>query len=392
MKFNISRFILFPILQKLMLTAKAPGRTEATATSHVFLSADTKSQKVLHSSTNAEVTTRCYANADVQSSGKALVPIRILFDLVKNLPGDSDIVLWVEINENESGQVHVESGKSYFKLSYMDPEAYTGHSKGGNGTEFSVPSGDLLKLLNKTAFAMGRDSTRPAMDGIFLTAHQDKIRAVATDAHRMAIHELPSALHGAEEGQEVILPRNIVQVLLKALSGIDDEELVVIHMNDIDISFSWEETELISRLVAAKYPNWQRVVPEPGDLSHMFFGNKFLVGNAIKRIQAVANQKSFNATLSFRNDGYHEIVSNNVDQSAGKEILEGEYQGEAQKIGFNLRYALEVFNALDGEEFILQIQRDKKTEYSLTPGNALPMLVTSPKDKNTRVVLMPMQS
>ena len=70
----------------------------------------------------------------------------------------------------------------------------------------------LLSLIDNTKFAISSEETRYYLNGIFLhvpESNKDKLRAVATDGHRLAQAEVPIP-NGAENIPSIILPRKAV--------------------------------------------------------------------------------------------------------------------------------------------------------------------------------------
>ena len=87
----------------------------------------------------------------------------------------------------------------------------------------------LLKLIDKTKFAVSNEETRYYLNGIFLhKADRNSIqflRAVATDGHRLAQYDIPLP-QGAEEITGIIIPKKTIYELSKLLRYYLDRELL----------------------------------------------------------------------------------------------------------------------------------------------------------------------
>src|SRR4051812_50223796 len=79
--------------------------------------------------------------------------------------------------------------------------------------KFSVVAKDLKRLIDKTQFAISTEETRYYLNGIYLhvtgSGEAQKLRAVATDGHRLAQVEF-DAPKGAEGMPGIIVPRKTV--------------------------------------------------------------------------------------------------------------------------------------------------------------------------------------
>ena len=78
----------------------------------------------------------------------------------------------------------------------------------------TIDTGDLIRLIDKTRFAISTEETRYYLNGLYLhTVVEDgaaTLRAVATDGHRLALAEMP-APEGAAGAPGVIVPRKTIQ-------------------------------------------------------------------------------------------------------------------------------------------------------------------------------------
>ena len=98
------------------------------------------------------------------------------------------------------------------------------------GHEFSLQSIDLANLIDNTKFAISLEETRYYLNGIFLhvpNSDNQKLRAVATDGHRLAQAEIPLP-EGASDMPGIILPRKAVGEIRKLTDGTDGKIKVII--------------------------------------------------------------------------------------------------------------------------------------------------------------------
>lgn len=112
------------------------------------------------------------------------------------------------------------------------------------------------KLANALKFA-SNDDLRPAMTGVCLTDWKGHLYIVATDAHRLYFEELIKTPKEFK-GLTAIIPKKGIRTFLQCfLKG-----PVTIKVNKNYIEFSKDGARLISRLIDARYPDWQKVLPE----------------------------------------------------------------------------------------------------------------------------------
>ena len=167
-------------------------------------------------------------------------------------------------------------------------------------------------------------------------ANNDKLRAVATDGHRLAQAEVPIP-KGAENMPGVILPRKAVGEVRKLIDSTDG--LVTIIISKTKAKFIFPTSILTTKLIDGSFPDYQRVVPKENL-------NKLLVSNshfskAIDRVSTVSMEKSRAVKLSLSNNVLL-LQVNSHDLGNASEELDVNYTSDPIDIGFNARYLLDI--------------------------------------------------
>src|SRR5207302_4211047 len=89
---------------------------------------------------------------------------------------------------------------------------------------FRLSGSDIVTLIGITRFAISSEETRFYLNGIYVHAAkqgaEDRLRAVATDGHRLSRFELELP-GGAREIPGVIVPRKTVSELRRLLDDAD---------------------------------------------------------------------------------------------------------------------------------------------------------------------------
>ena len=113
-------------------------------------------------------------------------------------------------------------------------------------------------MPSKTIFASGNDDLRPVMSGVFFQLSKDDLTFVATDAHKLVKYVRTDAKRRSKAAS-FIMPKTI-ELVENILSSMDDN--IQIEYNQTNASFSFENTQLICRLIDGKYPNYEAVIPK----------------------------------------------------------------------------------------------------------------------------------
>ena len=147
-------------------------------------------------STDMELGLRVSLDLNESGDGQAVIPGRLLLDVVRSLPKDE---LSLEYRSAQQ-DVEVVSGSAKFHLRTLPPEDFPALPDVPSDGVLQVPAGAFVDTINRVARAASRDETRPHLTGVLVTADGTTLRMVATDSYRLSVKEttldeaLPSSL------------------------------------------------------------------------------------------------------------------------------------------------------------------------------------------------------
>ena len=333
---------------------------------------ETNSSKVSFTATDMDMDIVEETTCIVSSQGKVTLSAHTLYDIIRKLPDGSEVK--VELKELN---VEVSAGNSKFILPTLPVDDYPIMTNIEKDHEFNVQSIDLANLIDNTKFAISLEETRYYLNGIFLhvpNSDNQKLRAVATDGHRLAQAEIPLP-EGISNMPGIILPRKAVGEIRKLTDGTDGKIKVII--SNTKAQFVFPNSILTTKLIDGSFPDYQRVIPKE-NLNKLVVSNEQF-SKAIDRVSTVSLEKSRAVKLSLSNN----LLSLNVnshDLGNASEDLEIEYSYDNLEIGFNSKYLLDITSQIQGKE--VQI---------LLSDSASPALITDPDQDGVIFVLMPMR-
>jgi DNA polymerase-3 subunit beta len=251
-------------------------------------------------------------------------------------------------------------------------------SAGTFSHRFNLAAAELIALIEKTRFAISTEETRFYLNGIYLHAmkegKQSRLRAVATDGHRLARHELDLP-EGAKDIPGVIIPRKTVAELRRLLE--DAEGVIEIGLSDTKVQFSFNGVELTSKLIDGSFPDYQRVIPTGNDKVLTLDAKDF--SQAVDRVSTISADKTRAVKLNLETDRVTLSVVN-PESGTATEDLGANYNASPIEIGFNARYLLDITGQIVG----------KDVRFLLADAGS-PTLIEDTEDTRTLYVLMPMR-
>jgi len=344
--------------------------------SNIILEA--KDDKLILSSTNLDIYCSDKIKAEVLQSGEVSVSAVTFFEIIKRLPSGSEVLMIMEEGENE---IRLTCGRSKFNLSTLKTDDFPIISDSDLSTNFVLSADELIRIIDKTKFAVSNEETRYYLNGIFLhKAERNSIqflRAVATDGHRLAQYDIPLP-QGAEDITGIIIPKKTIYELRKVLDDANGD--VSVSLNENKIKFSFNDLKVVSKVIDGTFPDYTKVIPQKNDKN--FKTNNSDLKNAIDRVSAVAaNEESKSKAIKFcvENNSLSLSVEGQTKGSAN-EMIDVNYSGDKVDIGFNSKYIIDICNEVDGDEISISLS-----------DSISPAIILDKTDENLFFVLMPMR-
>ncbi len=352
-----------------MVSGIVEGRQTLPILANVLIQQE--GNKVSFTTTDLEIQIR--TTADVGSSEencKTTLPAAKLLALLSALPSATTEVSLT----TDERKVVLAAAKSRFSLSQLPAEDYPELNSSEMTTSFKIAAQNLKHLLQMVHFSMAQQDIRYYLNGMLLVVQNKKVRAVATDGHRLACCD-DNAEIDFDGNIEAILPRKTVQQLMKLLPDTDEE--VVIEIGKSHARFVFGDIDFLTKLVEGKFPDYNRVIPQNND--KIFLVNREELIGALRRAAILANEK-FKGLRWIVGPGTLKIQSNNAEMEEADEQIAINYDGPELDVGFNVVYLLDVLNNLKNAE----------VRFALSNAQGATLL-TMPDSELFRYVLMPMR-
>ena len=315
--------------------------------------------KLTVSASDLETTMASKLEVESDSEGSVAIPAKLLLETLKTFPEQP---LTFVIEENNTIEISSNHGK--YALAYASADEFP-KAISLDSPSTTVISADILATaISKTIFAAGNDDLRPVMSGVFFQFSTESLTFVATDAHKLVKYSRTDVT--ANETAEFIMPKKPLNLLKGILAGSDDD--VTIEYNDSNAKFSFENSELICRLIDGKYPNYEAVIPKENPNHLTISRNQFL--NSVRRVSIFSNKTTHQIRLKIAGAELN-ISAEDIDYSnKAEERLTCDYQGDDMQIGFNSRFLSEMLNNLNADDVQLEMSMPNRAGI-LTPIDGL---------------------
>jgi len=318
-----------------------------------------KQTTLVVSASDLETTMSSTLEVESESNGSVAIPARLLLDTLKTFP-EQPLTFIIEDNNT----VEISSNHGKYALAYANGEEFPKAVSLENPSQ-TLFSGDILATaISKTIFAAGNDDLRPVMSGVFFQFSTESLTFVATDAHKLVKYQRTDIT--ASENAEFIMPKKPLNLLKGILGGNDTE--VTMEYNESNARFTFDNIDLICRLIDGKYPNYEAVIPKENPNQLTIARNQFL--NSVKRVSIFSNKTTHQIRLKIAGAELN-ISAEGIDYSnKAEERLTCDYQGDDLQIGFNSRFLTEMLNNLTSDDVSLEMSLPNRAGI-LTPIDGL---------------------
>ncbi len=326
------------------------------------------------SATDLRISLRHGVDARIEQPGRAAFRARMLFEIVRELPGDT-----ITLSMEESHWATISAGRSVFRLPALDASSYP-DLPAAPDVFSSAPVDVFREMLDKTLYAASNDESRIFLCGVYVRAFTKEdgspvLRMVATDGHRLSLVERPvaSPLPVFDEG--VILPKKGLAGLKAFLDDADDT--FEIAYEDEKVFARFEACDLALTLVEGTFPQYEEVIPR--EASHTVVLDRVALWDALRRVSVLSDPQTHSVVMEV-GDEEVELRSMSPQQGDARESLEARVQGGPVRIAFNASYLVDAVRHADGDNVRIEVADP-----------VLPCLVRSERDPGYLAVIMPIR-
>src|SRR5512140_845104 len=311
-----------------------------------------------------------------KSGGAVTAPARRLYDVVRELPGDSEVRL--KVLENNHVQLECKQPKLRIRLNGLSATDYPTRPEATGGPALKMTFGALRRMVEKVRFAVSTEEMRLQLQGALLRVKGGCVEMVATDGHRLALVEVEGAQ--AEAGFEpVLVSKKILDELGKLDAG--DDEPVSIVRGANHIGFTVGGRRLFSKLDERRFPDYEKVISKENDKKALVSREELL--GAVRRIALLSGDRTKAVSLAFQ-PGAIVVTSESQDVGEGSQEIPATYDATAVTLRLNARYLEQFLEAAETKEVQLLV-KDEQTQCQGRPADAIPGI------RSYLYVVMPMR-
>jgi DNA polymerase-3 subunit beta len=315
------------------LAEKMTGKNLTLPTLHaILLIASGKSLKIR--STNLAVGIEIEIPAMVEQEGVVLIKGEVLSSVAGNIPPKHDVVLSLE---QENLKVSSEGSTTIIKCL---PQEDFPTLPLVEGESFEIKGSVLQEGIRSVYFCAATTEIKPEIASIFIYTDQDSLVFVATDSFRLAEKRLK--IKHLPEISKILIPYKSIPDILRVIDLFSGDVKIVFNRNQLSISGGG--VYFTTRLIDGAFPDYKMIIPKEEKTKVVVIKGELL---STLRLSTIFADKFFQVTFSVQPQQKQVLInSKNTDVGSSSSSIDAVVEGEPIEVSFNLKYFLDVFQAL----------------------------------------------
>lgn len=346
----------------------AIGRVTLPILNNVLIRVDNK--KVSLVTTNLDMAVVDFLPVSSSEDGVVTVPAKLLAEFVSNLPKGETIEI-----SSEDTKVTITAGKysSTINGALADDFPELPEINEDSAVVYKIGVDEFKNSVGQVTIAASNDLTRPALTGVYFNTYDNILAIASTDGYRLAEKKL---IDKVESEVKAIVPATSLQEVLRSIN--DEVEEVEISFNEDLVRFRFGEVEVISKLIDASFPDYQKLIPKDNNIK-VTLGRDELV--RVTKLAALF-ARSVGGSIICETKSPNIFSVKSIANEFGENDSEIETKVEVEgRVNLNSRFLIDALNVLEEKEIDFEFS-----------DHIAPIILKNKKSNNYTHIIMPLNS
>lgn len=282
-------------------------------------------------------------SAEIEEAGRIVLNSKMFSEIIRKTGDDM-----VEFSADDKQKVKITSGYSIFEIAGLAPDEFPAVNNFSVDKKIKMSCPTLRSMIKQTIFATSKDEKNPVLTGILFKPEGEILSLVAVDKFRFAIRREQMIECDTEE--QFVVPFKTLSELLKILG--DEGEIEIYPANNF-ILFVLGDCKIYSRAIEGEYIKYEHILATQNSICCKAKTSKLL--NTFERVSPLINMETIKSPVKIKIDADNLIIDcATLSGKVHDELTVEKIKGEDLEIGFNNRYLLDAFSAVDSDEIYVE--------------------------------------
>lgn len=312
------------------------------------------------SATNLEVGVSTKIGVKVEKEGKITIPARIISNFINNLPKGENIEL-----EDQNQSLKIKSGNNKAVIKGLVADDFPLIPQKNSDFILNIKADLLKNTINRVITCVSFNEIRQELTGVNVILDKNSLFLAATDSFRLAEEridleetDLNRELYDIfrEKRPSLIIPANTLLELAKIIQPEDDFK-IKIAIEEGQIFFEAGDTQLVSRLINGKYPEYKHIMP--AEYKTRVVLPKNTLQNLLKMASVFTTNKNNEITLKIDQETSKMFISvKSVESGENDSEVSLDVSGPSQEVVFNYKYLLDGTSTINTSQVAILLNSD----------------------------------
>ncbi|MDD3594057.1 MAG: DNA polymerase III subunit beta [Candidatus Gastranaerophilales bacterium] len=302
--------------------------------SNVFIKA--VKNEIILKSTDLDLGTIIYIEANVEKEGEITLPAKKLSDLISRFP-DKEIKFSLNSTTNVTSITCANSKFDLLGISASEfPQIVDEKEVEENKERITIEIEPFIKSIKLTSYSTINYESNNVLSGVLCSISDKHLELVSTDGNRLSrvVEKIESAL---DKEFSTIIPSKTLNEFVR-MAALFDEKTVDIIKKDSQVIFKFKKAILVSRVIEGQYPKYKQLIPE-NNQKFAIVSKEDLI-NALERTALIAEGRTNIVKMTFENNQLM-LEADNPEVGDCVDLIDVKYDSEKLRIAFNYKYLLE---------------------------------------------------
>ncbi len=298
--------------------------------------------KITFTANDSDLGIETVVEGSIETAGIAAIEKSMFMEAVRKMP---DGEMNIEVGEDFTMHIRNEEQKIDLSIKGNSGEDFTSLPDIEKEEPIEISMLTFKDMVRQIIFSIstGNESNK-VMSGVDCIIYGDYMRLTTLDGHRVSIRNVD--FDKEYKKQEVIIPGKTLSEISKILQP-DAEKKVLIYITESHISFEFENTVAVSRLIYGSYINVDKMIKSEFQTSIKVDKKKLM--ECIDRSTLYSKEGNKKPVII---DVFDDELEIQVAATYGgqDEHIDIEKQGNDIRIGFNPKFILDALKVIDDDE------------------------------------------
>jgi len=334
--------------------------------SSILLIASGKTLKLR--ATNLDIGIEVEIPVKIIKEGAIAVKGSTLNELLSNLTSDKIIIL-EEINNNLS--ITTDQTKSTLKCQPIND--FPTIPLITSGTSIIINTQKILSGIRSVAYSASLSDIKPELASVYIYHNDDSLVFVATDSFRLAEKKIKFKVN--DDFPPIIVPyKNIIEIM-RVLELSNEDVKLSISRNQISLSFN--NVYLTSRLIDSTFPDYKQIIPKETNTEAIVLKQDLITS---LKINNIFTDKFNQVTMDISPKHKKFTISSQCGEVGETNTnLNAALKGDDLVVHINHRYLFDVFQSITSDSISMSFM-----------GNTKPLVIRGISDQMFMYLVMPL--